>query len=131
MAVVRWTFQDLQTDEVWTFPFNASEGGTPKESKSIDIQSSTGINAQPILFEGPRKPKTGTFSGTTITQEHHEKFKEWFTKPYPIRFTDDLHRVFDIVIQDYDPTRVRAPRQPWRHKYVITYIILADYGVTN
>lgn len=124
MSRVGWKFYDPVTLEEITLEINPKEADSPVMSKNISYQSPAAPGAGVIAQEGRQKPKTMTFTGTTLTEDQYNVWVEWFNKPYQIKLTDDLLRDFWIYITDFQPKRVRSIKYPWRHEYTVNCFVV-------
>lgn len=122
--VVRWTFTDNATAETYTFPINPNEGGTPPLEKTMTYTNTAAPNGRALAFEGRQKVREGSFSGTLLEETHYTAFETWYEKRNQITMTDDLGRSFEIYITKFDAKRVRAATVPWKHTYVVNYVII-------
>lgn len=124
MAVVRWVFEDPVLLETEVFDVNPSAGGSPGYEKNFLFQETTAPDGKTLIFEGQDAPQNLAFSGTILDQAQYEMFREWFSKRYQIKVTDDLGRQFMILIKSFKPERVRARSHPWKHTYTVEAAIL-------
>lgn len=117
MSVVRWIFFDPGTSETYVFAVNPSEGGTQGYKKTFTYQNTSAPDGKTLIFQG--RPAVGTleFKGTIFQQVELDTFVAWWQKQNQITLTDDLGRIFYIVIEEFIPTRVRAVHYPWKHSY--------------
>lgn len=122
--VVRWIFFDLVNDDEYTFEINPDAGGTPGYVKHVTSTSTTAPNGKTLLFEGSREAQVLDWSGTILYETQFNAFVEWWTKEHQIRLTDDLGRVFYIIITDFVPKRIRNAQRPWKHSYTAKATII-------
>jgi hypothetical protein len=122
--VVKWTFEDPNTDELYTFEINPNDDGLPGYRKNFSHQSTSAPDGKVLLFEGREEPRRGSFAGVTLSQAQHEAFIQWYEKRNQIIVTDDLGRSFTIVIESYEPKRRWARSHNWRHDYTMSYIVV-------
>jgi len=115
VAVVRWQFYDTVTGDSYTFEFNPSEGGSPAYERNLNVQRTTA--GALIVLEGTQNPQTLNFSGTILTQEHYEALTTWMENRHVLQLTDDLNRSWYVVLQSFQPQRVRSATRPWKHTY--------------
>lgn len=123
-GVVRWTFTDPQSLEVYTFEINPNDGGTPSPAKNLVFESASAEEGQPIIFEGRPKLNEQTASGTILTETQYNSLLYWYNKKRQIVMTDDLNRPTTIYISGIDFKRVRRVQAPWMHTYTLKYYIL-------
>lgn len=122
--VVRWIFTDAVVPETYTFEINPNEGGSPTYKKNVIFKNTAAPNGKTLIFEGRDDPATFSFSGTLLSQAQYTAFQTWFLKRRQITITDDLSRSFSIYITSFDPKRVRAANNPWKHTYTCEAISL-------
>ena len=124
--VVRWTFTDnsMATPEVWTVPINPVEQNLTQYSKNITYQNTAAPDGKVLVMEGRQNPRTGSFNGVSLTQEHHDTFISWFEKNDQIEVTDDLGRTFSIIITGYNATRRWSVSHPYRHDYTVDFTVV-------
>lgn len=122
--VNRWTFEDPNTLETYTFAINPNEGGSPQYSKKFEYRNTSAPDGKVIVFEGRDDPQTIEFSGTLLTQAQYDAFVTWWDKRYQVKITDDLGREFWIEIESFSPKRERAVHYPYKHSYTIKAIIV-------
>lgn len=124
MAVVRWTFSDPVTLEVYEFELNPSEATEPQYEKAMTYEKTAGQNGQVLAYEGRREPQRLTWKGAILDNDEHEVFKEWFEKNYQIDVTDDLGQEFRVYITKYAPERKRAVMHPYKRMYSIEALVI-------
>ncbi len=117
--LVRWTFYDIVTDTSYTFSINPSEGGTPSQKKHITYTATTAPSGKTLMFEGARDALILEWTGVIIEQAHLEAMQAWWNNSHQIRLTDDLGRVWQIIITDFEPKRIRNSERPWKHTYTM------------
>lgn len=111
----KWTLSD--GTDTYTFEVNPIDVTSPPRRKEVDAL----VTSESVVFERPEAPIRDSFSGTLIDQNQHEKFEEWFDKRGEVTLTDDLGRVFTIILISYEPERRRSISHPWLHDYTLTY----------
>ena len=117
--VVKWTFEDVELLETYTFEVNPVEGGSPNYDKSVVYENTSAEDGNVIMMEGRDQVQKINWEGVILTQDQFETFVEWYDKRKQINVTDDLGRQFSIVITSFRPTRLRATHFPWRHRYTL------------
>lgn len=122
--VVKWRFDDPSTGDAYVFEINPNDDGLPGYQKSFTYQNTTAPDGKVLMMQGRSEPRKGAFSGVTLSEAQHLAFVEWFNKANQIEVTDDLGRTFSIVIESYEPKRLRSINHPWRHSYSISYVIV-------
>jgi hypothetical protein len=127
MAVVRWTFTDPFTSDVYTFDVNPKEGGSPAYTRNLTQKSTAAADGKTLVFEGRANPLSMDFSGVLLTEAQFNAFVTWWSKKNQIQLTDDLGRTFWVVISEFTPKRERAVQYPWKHSYSVKATVV-DYG---
>jgi len=117
--LVRWVFYDIVDDVSYTFDINPSEGGTPSHKKHVTYTATTAPAGKTLIFEGARDARILEWSGTILEQVHHDALLAWWNKSHQIRLTDDLGRVWYLIIIDFEPKRIRNAQFPWKHSYTM------------
>lgn len=124
MAVVRWLFEDPVTLDSYEMEVNPSSGGSPNYTKKITYENTSAPDGKVIVFEGRDEVRKLEFSGTILTEAQFNAFVTWWEKRYQVSVTDDLGRVFSIILESFDPTRERAIHYPWKHSYRVNATIV-------
>ncbi len=123
MPRIAWLLFDPLTSQTLTLPINPSGGGSPARQRTVTSQPTTAGTV--VHFEGPPQARTFEVEGTILTQAHYEALDAWVRdKRHQIRVTDDLGRVFWVLLLTFVPTRVRTGSHPWYHTYTLTYVEL-------
>lgn len=122
--VVKWKFDDPVTSASYTFDINPVAGGSPNYTKKFNYTNTAAPNGKVLVFEGQDDVQKIDFNGTILEQAQYDAFVTWWRKRYQIKVTDDLLREFMIVIESFEPTRVRARSHPWKHTYNVKATIL-------
>lgn len=123
----RWQFYDPQLDETYVFTVSPNEGGSPQYQKKVGYQSTAAPDGGLLAYEGRDEAQASEFAGTILHRLQYEAMIAWFSKRYPIEYTDDLGRIISIYITTFEPKRVRSSQYPWKHTYTVKYLIL---GIT-
>lgn len=124
MTVVRWRFDDPSTLESYTFSINPKEGGSPSYKKKFQYENTSAPDGKVLVFQGRDEPQKLTWDGTILDQALFDALVTWWDKRNQITVTDDLGRVFTIIIESFEPKRVRAATVPWKHTYSVTATIV-------
>lgn len=124
MPVVRWIFYDPGTSETYVFPINPHTGGSPGYVKNFTFQNTAAPDGKTLVFQGRPESQTLEFEGVVFQQTELEAFVSWWRKNNQITVTDDLGRIFRIVIQEFTPKRERAVHFPWKHSYTCRAVIV-------
>lgn len=127
--LVRWIFYDITDDVSYTFDINPGEGGTPSYKKKVTYTSTTAPNGKTLLFEGAREPQVLEWTGTIIEEDHLNSLHTWWDKEHQIRLTDDLGRVYHLIVTDFEPKRIRNAQRPWKHTYTMRATVI-DWPAT-
>lgn len=125
MAVVKWEFYDPETDDSYTFEINPNEGGSPQFIKKLQYQATAAPDGVILAFEGRDEPKTTDFGGTILSRAQYDAMVAWFSKRHVIQYTDDLGRVFQIYITNFEPKRARSHQYPWKHTYSVKCLVMS------
>lgn len=123
---VSWVFSDPETLDTYTWEVNPNEGGSPARKKNIEYQNTAGAAGETLVFEGRQEALTGQFSGVVLSEAQYNAMIEWFNKPYPVDYTDDLGRTFRIYITSFDPKRAWSVSHHWRHSYTCNFIVIEE-----
>jgi hypothetical protein len=126
MTVTRWSFYDPFTTDTYTFEINPNDGGSRQFKRNFVFQATAAADGKTLVFEGRADPQTVDFSGTLLTEDQFNAFQTWWEKRNQILMTDDLGRTSWIVIQEFQPKRVRAVQWPWKHTYTVKATVV-DY----
>lgn len=127
MPHVAWTLTDYSTGSpvVFQFPINPNEFSPPPRQANIQTELGTAPNAAPILFQGRDTITRGSFSGLVNTETFYLNLKSWLDKWYVLELTDDQGRQWDILVTQYEFSRVRRASNQWRFDYSVDYIGVA------
>lgn len=120
---VRWRFDDPTDSSFATFEINPDAGGTPARSITLTTQNTLAPGGKNIVFEGAEDPLNINFSGTILTQTMLALLNTWFSKKHQVQLTDDLGRVYMVMITKFTPKRVRSSNF-WKHTYDCTAIVV-------
>lgn len=127
MATVRWTYEHVDTGDVYTFPINP---------KSMTSPLPTGVAGTPAA--GVRAGTTATtvdvrrgapvnwsFAGSIRTQAQHDAMKAWNERSGKVLVTDHLGRTFECFLQDFEATERKTNRvAPDRWQYTVKALLL-------
>lgn len=122
--VVRWRFDDPSSLESYTFAINPKDGGSPSYKKSFQYQNTSAPAGKVLVFQGRDDTQKLTWDGTILDEASFNALVTWWNKRNQITVTDDLGRVFTIIIESFEPKRVRAATAPWKHSYTLTATIV-------
>lgn len=124
MPLVRWTLTDPVDSSTYEFDMNPSEGGSPSYQKNFTYLNASGAGGSVLAFEGRDSVQEIEVSGTLKTEAHFNALVTWFQKRHAVQVSDDLGRSYDIYITGFTPTRRRSYVFPWKHDYVLRYIVI-------
>jgi hypothetical protein len=124
-AVQRWVFYDPVELESWTMEINPNAGASPEYRKRVNQAVTTAPDGNVLLFIGGEEPQKLHFSGVSLTQSQHEAMLEWYQKNRVITITDDLDRVFNVLIVSYAPKRKLSHTNFWRQDYDVEALIVS------
>lgn len=125
--MAKWELFDFVTDTTVELEINPESADIGGIERSLSEVGSTAPDGQRILFEGKRAPRTMSFSGVGVSQEHYEMLDQWAEKNYQIRLTDDLDRVFWIYITGFSPTRRKTSAGGLAGESITTNHWIFDY----
>jgi hypothetical protein len=124
MPVVKWRLVDTVTGDEMTFEFNPAGGGTPSQERNYSVQRTT--TGSMLIYEGADNAQTLQFSGTIISRDHLETFQSWMHNRHVLELIDDLGRHFYVLLQSFQPERVRSALYPWKHTYSMTAQVVEE-----
>lgn len=126
--VVRWKFQDLVDDSEIFLPINPNKASAPTSPRSLTWAAGSRAGLDRLrVFEQPSRPAEWTFGGVIHTKEHYDLLLEWAARLHRIRITDHLGRMFEVLIQRFDPVeRIPTATKPWRATYTMTCLLLDE-----
>jgi len=113
-----WILEEVdpvELDDTFVFnigPNNASMPFHSKASAYSYLDHGAAVQDSQLLVGGDF-----SISGTLIDEQQHERFDEWASKPRPVIFKDHLGRQFLVIIESYEPSRVRSAGAPWKHTW--------------
>lgn len=120
---VAWTFEDVHASEVYELEINPQEHTLPAWGRILTSQPNAVGSG--ILFQGRDVVETMTLSGTLLTEEQYNAFRDWDAKKKQIKITDDLGRVFWAYLTGFSPNRVKSNQYPWRHTFTVQAVGLS------
>lgn len=132
--VQRWTFTDFLGElATYTFRRNPSEMSSPYPMRQITAEhTSSGLDGQPLVWEGPPQLQDMTFSGTLIDKQDWDDFTQWvYNSRGHVMITDHLGRQMDVVFRKFEPTIqagikvVNGVQKPYYGKYTITALVFS------
>jgi len=121
--VVRWIFQDLETNETYQVELNPNEMSSYMFSKGFDFAHYGTGRVRGV--QSRREPVDLTFGGVVRTKSHHDALIEWQQKPGKVRVTDHLGRTFEMMIRSLDMLDRRPTgTNSWRFRYTFNCLLL-------
>lgn len=122
--VVRWTFQDLSTNEVHTVELNPNQMTGLTFSRQFQSWGRL-ADGRAVGTMTNREPAQFQFGGVVRQKEHHDSLIDWQKRPGRVRVTDHLGRVFDVMIRSLDLTdRTLTANNRWRFRYQFNCLLL-------
>ena len=134
MPRVAWELYDPITDETYSMPVNPyADGGSNSITKPAAWAVQAGMyqdgsavdHISTILFAQPKQFEPFSYTGRTYYEIEHTALEDWASRNYPIYLTDDLGRIWLIMIERFEPRRLPTTRaKPYKHEYMLSgYII--------
>jgi hypothetical protein len=121
--VVRWVFQDMETNETYRVEINPNEMSGYVFPKSFNFARYGSGRLRGV--QGRREPLDLTFGGVVRTKTHHDRLLEWQRKPGKVRVTDHLGRTFEMMIKSVDMIDRRPTGSTtWRFRYTFNCLLL-------
>lgn len=122
MNVVRWSFQDMETNDVYVVELNPNTMSGFTFSRSFRWARS-GTRAAGLMDN--RQPGNFQFGGVVRSESHHDALIEWQKRGGKVRITDHLGRVFEVMIKSLAMTDRRpAGSDTWRFQYQFDCLFL-------
>lgn len=113
----RWTFTDLTTSEVYTFPRNPRLMTTPHLARATTPLAGC-IDTRTRSARRHDNPMEWSFTGDIRTEAHHAALRDWAKRSTFIQVTDHLDRAWKVQMVQFDVTEQRpTQRQAWRFTY--------------
>lgn len=133
---IGWILEDPVTSEVRILPTNPhSDSGSNAIIKSVAYQTSmsnyrdsSGVDRTfgTVVFSGSSDLERFAYSGNIYTKDEKDAWEDWCSREYPVYLTDDLKRRWLVMFDNFEPSRVKSRKYPWKHSYVLSGIILAE-----
>lgn len=124
MPLVRWRFDDPVALSGYEFEINPSAGGSPSYQRNFTYAETSAPDGKSLVFEGRQPAQHIEFSGRLLSESQFNAFVTWWEKQYQIEITDDLGRTFSVIIESFNPTRVRRRSNQWVHDYQVRAVII-------
>lgn len=128
-GVVKWTFQDPATGEVYHFPYNPSQMTSPFGPKNITYAPTTAIDGNKLSFEGQQAPVQWQFQGFIRSQAEHDAFIHWVGKRNRVWITDHFGRAWLAYLTQFEAIPHPANDIPWAQDYTM-HALIFDGPVT-
>lgn len=134
MSRTAWKFTDPETLEEYLFPVNPFQDSGVSYNKNFRYlasitarKSGFGLDTiSTVINQSHIDVKTPSYTGYTYTEEQFDNMQYWANKNYPVELSDDLGRSWLIRIRSFKPERVRSRSFPYKHRYVLEFIILEE-----
>lgn len=120
--VPRWRLQDPTDGTTFEFVINPRTVDSMQLARQLTPSTTTAVHGQAIVFEGGRRARRWSMSGTVLTLADLDALKAW-VKPYRLYVTDDLGRHFIVKVLGVKGTPVRDADNPGHHSYVLTALM--------
>jgi len=118
-----WTFTDLTTSAVYTFPHNPREMGTPYSQRLLVTHpGSSATTKQPAQYP------EWTFAGRSRGQTMHDSLSDWMRRSHRIEVCDHLERIFTILPIGIEFSDRRSGREPWLLDYTAKALLVIQHG---
>ena len=135
-ARIAWRLYDPVLDTEYLMPVNPySDDGSHAIINGVGYQSASGFyedslgNAQvgTIVFGTPGELETFRYSGKVYNILDYSNLEAWTMKDYSVYLTDDLGRIFEIIIDRFETRRLRTSTlYPYKHEYTLSGFVLGE-----
>ena len=135
MSRVPWLWYDEVEDETYAMPVNPYEDSgsngigrlTQYTVNAARYQDDSGVDRiGNLVYYGSDDVPRHTYNGRLYTQQQVQDFMAVVAKNYPLEVTDDLDRSFQVFIENFTLDRVRSNKDPWKHEYTLTFIVIQE-----
>lgn len=132
---IAWRFYDPELDEEYFWPVNPNaDNSSNAVQKNISYSARSALRrnsddvdvASTVIFQRNIEQQQFNYSGLLYTQAQLDDLKDWCTRPYRLYLTDDLQRTWEVYVNKFSTSRVRARHSPYKHAYTFGGIILAE-----
>ena len=133
---VAWKLSDPVTFDEYFLPVNPltdnGSHGVQKVTKyaealSTYVDSNTILRINDtVIQDSPDELPVASYAGTIYTKDQLDKFKEWFSKDYPIQYRDDLGREYLVLVVKFSKERVRSAKFRFKHSYSLDMLVLEE-----
>ena len=119
--MAQWKLTDSSSGSPvdFTFPVNPNEFVHPDYTATVKNEQTTATSGSTIMFMGRSPVPKLQFSGSIRSQSQYNDMRTWCSKWNPLVLTDDQGNTWSIVIQKYQPKRVRTANNQWRFNYTV------------
>lgn len=131
MTVQKWRLEDPAPPpglpSSYTFEINPNEMGSPMPVRQVQVQGTTAVNGQTLMWEGARQPATLQFGGTLLTYEQYNALRHWtYERKGRLFLWDHFGRRMVVVLHNFSPVPVRTTgRFRWRHTWTIDCTVIS------
>lgn len=133
---IGWELYDPILDETYYMPVNPYEdAGSHSITKTVGYAAQAGMyqdvlendQISTILMSAQQALEPFSYVGRTYTELEHSKLEEWAAKDYPIYLTDDLGRIWLVMIESFAPRRMPTMKnKPYKHEYTLSGYVLQE-----
>lgn len=126
MARTAWTLTDSSTGSPVTLDFtiNPKDADYPGRKANISQELGTSPSAGKIVFQGRDALPRFSITGSVRTQNWFDSLETWANKWYPLVLTDDLGMTWNVIIESFQPKRIRKASTPWLFEVSITFLVV-------
>lgn len=132
MSVVRWRFEDTETDESIILPLNPNQMSSPYQGRALSFAwggfVGEGIGRPRVWGATQPSPVELTFGGVLLTKSHQDLLLDWIKRLHVLRVTDHLGRTFEMILQKLEITERQrsAAAKEWKADYSMTALLLKE-----
>jgi hypothetical protein len=133
---IAWELYDPITDETYYMPVNPYEdGGSHAINRTVNYAARSGMYLNDagvdcistILSYSQRNFETFNYVGKTYNELEHGTLEDWVNKDYPIYLTDDLGRIWLVMLESFVIRRLPTMKnKPFKHEYTLTGFVLQE-----
>jgi hypothetical protein len=127
---VKWVITDGTA--TYTFEINPAQG---KANAELDYKKNVVYQTQgdggPMANLGQNPIFECTMEGSSLTQSQYTQLWFWYNDTTIVTITDDLGRVYQGYITDYQPKRVRKPDFQYRMDWSVKFLVFTVNDVLS
>lgn len=125
---MRWKFSDMVGLTVYDMEIGPSQGVDIQFSQSLGFNFMPTATDTAVAMRTSQSPTEGTIQGTLLSQAEYDALIGWWQHADTVLIVDHLGREFQVMIEDFDPKRVKNATNPWKHTWSMRFTI---FDVTN